>query len=325
MPQVALELTRLWLTLTKRATVQNMKVSVVGVGRVGATIALALVAKGSVDQLVLANRTLERAQGEAKDLLHASAFVPRPMHITAGWIDETQDSDIVVVCASAPADGDVKKRGDLGVKNAALFDELIPQLAHKSPLAVLLVVSNPVDVLTYRALKLSGFAPARVMGTGTLIDSARYRSLLSAAEGIHPADIRAYILGEHGDSQFPAISLASTGGERLIDDPKNQRIFEETVRTGYEVYRTKGYTNNAIALAVAMVVESIADDLRHTMPLSVLIDGYQGVSELCLSVPVVVGRGGIVRKLNPQLSEREAEAFRHSARVVAEAIAASER
>src|SRR5690606_17254264 len=112
--------------------------------------------------------------------------------------------------------------------NARLFDDLIPQLAQHSPQAVLVVVSNPVDVLTHLALKLSGFPPSRVMGTGTLIDSARYRSLLSAAEGIHPADIRAYIMGEHGDSQFPAISLASTGGERLADDPKHQRIFEET-------------------------------------------------------------------------------------------------
>ncbi len=297
-----------------------MRVSVVGMGRVGATVAFALVAKSVVEELVLANRNVLKAHGEAQDLLHASAFARRPLNIIAGWLDETTGSDVIVICASAPADETVKTRFDLTAKNTRLFHELVPALAQRSPNAILVVVSNPVDVLTHQSLRLSGFDPTRVVGTGTLIDSARYRSLLSSAEGIHPADIRAYILGEHGDSQFPAISLASTGGERLIDDARNRRIFEETIKSGYDVFHAKGYTSSAIALAVTMVVESIANDLRITMPLSVLIDGYLGVRDVCLSVPVVVGRAGVVRQLNPQLSESEIAAFRHSAAVVRGAI-----
>jgi L-lactate dehydrogenase len=285
-------------------------------GRVGATIAFALVAKNVVDDLVLANRNVLRAQGEAKDLMHATAFTQRPVQIQAGWLDETSSSDVIVLCASAPADDTVKTRADLTYKNTALFAELVPELARRSPQAVFVVVSNPVDVLTFQALTLSGFEPSRVVGTGTLIDSARYRSLLSAAERIHPADIRAYILGEHGDSQFPAISLASTGGEQLIDDARHKSIFEETIQSGYDVFRAKGYTSSAIALAVAMVVESIASDLRITLPLSVLIDGYLGVHDVCLSVPVVVGRAGVVRRLNPELSSQEAAAFRRCAEIV---------
>lgn len=298
-----------------------MRVSVVGTGRVGATVAFALVAKGLVDELVVANRTLEKAEGEAKDLLHASAFVERAVSIRAGWLDATAGSDIVIVCASARFSGELKTRLDLGHANARMFDELIPKLAERSPDAILLIVTNPVDIMTYRALRCSGFESQRVMGTGTLVDSARYRSLLSAEVGIHPDDIRAYILGEHGDSQFSADSLAWCGGERLAGDERNRRIFQEAVKTGYEVFRSKGYTNNAIALAVALVVESIARDSRRTMPLSVELDGYLGERDVCLSIPVVVGKSGIVRRLNPELSASEQAAFRASVSTVRKAMA----
>ena len=291
-------------------------------GRVGASIAFTLVAKGLVDELILANRTLARATGEAKDLLHASAFVQRPLRIRAGWLEATSDSDVVVMCASKGVRQQVQSRLELATDNAQLFDELIPEIAARSPQAILLVVTNPVDAMTFQALRLSGFASQRVMGTGTLIDSARYRSLLSAEVGIHPDDIRAYILGEHGDTQFAANSLAWTGGERLHDDATTRRIFEETVRTGYDVYQAKGYTNHAIALAVALVVESIGRDECRTMPLSVLMDGFLGERDVCLSVPVVVGRAGIVRQLCPELSKQEQAAFHASARAVRRTLSA---
>ena len=302
-----------------------MRVSVVGTGRVGSTVAFALVAKGLVEDLVLANRSVRKAEGEAKDLLHASAFATRAVRIRAGWLEATDDSDIVIVCVSAPAVGEVRTRADLGLANAALFDELISELGRRSPEAVLLIVTNPVDVMTYRALILSGFEPRRVIGTGTLVDSARYRSLLSAQEGIHPDDIRAYILGEHGDTQFPALSISATGGEKLSDDAQTQSVFEEAVRTGYEVFRAKGYTNNAIALAVALIVESIVHDSRRTMPLSVYSDGYLGEHDVCLSLPVVVGKGGIVRRLRPRLSSAEQLAFHRSAEAVRQMILQVER
>lgn len=299
-----------------------MRVSIVGTGRVGATIALALVVKNLVDELVLANRTVARAQGEAKDLVHASAFTERTISVRAGWLDATKDSDVVVITASAPIAGPVQSRIDLGSANAQLFDSLIPELATRSPEAVLLIVTNPVDAMTHRALRVSGFPSHRVMGTGTLIDSARYRSLLSAEVGVHPDDIRAYILGEHGDTQFAANSLAWLGGERLSDDATHQRIFEAALRTGYDVFRSKGYTSHAIALAVALVIESIARDSRRTMPLSVLLDDFWGEPDVCLSVPVVVGRSGVVKQLHPRLSEQEQRAFQASAAAVRRTLSA---
>ncbi|CAN0371961.1 unnamed protein product, partial [Ectocarpus sp. 4 AP-2014] len=189
---------------------------------------------------------------------------------------------------------------------------LIPPLAEASPDAILLMLTNPVDVLTWHAIRLSGFAPERVMGTGTLVDSARFREMLSAQIGIHPADIRVYALGEHGDSQFLAFSHATAGGEPVEDNAERREMFAQATRAGYEVFNKKGCTNYAIAMAAAYVIETIRRDARHTMPLSVLVDGYQGVSGVCLSLPVVVGRGGIVRWMNPQLNEQESAAFQQS-------------
>ena len=297
-----------------------MRVSVVGTGRVGTSVAFALIAKGLVDELCLANRTVSKAEGEAKDLLHASAFIDRIVSVRAGWLEVTNDSDVVVICASAPRPPHINSRLELGLANARLFDALVPEIAERSPNAILLIVTNPVDVLTYRALSCSGFDPRRVLGTGTLIDSARYRSLLSIHAGIHPDDIRAYILGEHGDSQFAADSLGWRGGERLTERADNQRLFQAAARTGYEVMQSKGYTNHAIALAVSLIVESIAHDARRTMPLSVALDGYLGERNVCLSIPVVVGRGGLMRQLHPELSPEEQASFGLSARVVRAAI-----
>jgi L-lactate dehydrogenase len=293
-----------------------MRVSIVGTGRTGVAAAFALLVKGLADELVLANRNVDRARAEAMDLAHASALTSRPPRITAGGIEATAASDVLVMCASAQPKGPVRSRTDLASVNTALFAEQIPKLCALSPNALLLVVTNPVDLLTFHALKLSGFAPQRVFGTGTLIDSARFRLLLSQEEGIHPDDVRSYVLGEHGPHQFPAMRIAAAGGERLEDPERDAALHAETLRSAEEVFRVKGYTSHAIALAVAMIVESIVHNALHTMPLSVAIDGYQGVSGVCLSVPVVVGRAGIVRRLSPELSLAESAHFLQAAKSV---------
>jgi len=161
-----------------------------------------------------------------------------------------------------------------------------------------------------------------VIGTGTLLDSVRYRSLLSQELEIHSDDIRAYILGEHGDSQFAAHSIAMTGGQRFYPSDTSRRLFQETVNMGYEVYRRKGHTSYGIALATMMILDSIVYDLRHTMPVTVLIDGYLDVHNVCLSLPAVIGRAGVTRVLRPPLCEDEQHAFRDSAAQVGQAIAA---
>ncbi len=297
-----------------------MKVSIIGTGRVGATLAYTLTIRGLADELVLVDRRAELSEGEALDLTHAEAFTGHPVLIRAGGIADTEGSDLVVLACSAPWQDHFTSRMDLADDNVRLLSEVVPPLVERSPAACLLVITNPVDVMTFHALRISGLGPRRVFGAGTLIDSARFRAMLSAEVGIHPDDLRAYILGEHGETQFPVLSLAQAGGESLQENEAARRLAGQLARSGFEVVDRKGYTNYAVSMAAALVVEAVAWDTRRTMPLSVLVDGYLGVSGVCLSMPVVVGRRGITRILHPRFSEEEAVAFRRSAQVVAEAI-----
>ncbi|KAA5543590.1 lactate dehydrogenase [Roseiconus nitratireducens] len=298
-----------------------MKITIVGLGRVGSAIAFANVMNPIASELLLLNRTRDKAEGDALDLSHASALRNSNMRIRAGDIADSAESDVIVFTASAPYRDPQRPRLDLGAENLPIVQEWIPRLAEVSPDSILVMVSNPVDPLTYAALKLSGFPAQRVIGTGTLLDSVRYREMLSKELEIHSDDIRAYILGEHGDTQFAASSLAMTGGERFYSNDTAQRIFRETVGMGYRVSKLKGHTNYGIALATMLILDSIAYDLRHTMPLSVLIEDFVGVSDVCLSLPAVVGRAGVTRVLRPTLSEQEQAAFRESAAAVRAAIA----
>lgn len=298
-----------------------MKVSIIGTGHVGATVAFSLVVKGLCDDLVLVNRTHRKAEGEAADLQHAAAFVSRAIAVTAGDIDATANSDVIVFSVSAPADKNFRDRSLLAVSNAQLLREWIPQLVDRSPNCVLIMVTNPVDVMTYLALQLCDLPPERVIGTGTLIDSARFRSYLSDHLQIHPDDIRAYVLGEHGATQFPALSVAVTGGARIDNDPNIARMFERTISSAHEIFEIKGYTNYAIALATSMVVESVLHDSHRTLPVSVLLEGFEDQQNVCLSIPAVIGRCGVVRQLHPKLSAEESKLFRHSADAVRSVIA----
>jgi L-lactate dehydrogenase len=212
---------------------------------------------------------------------------------------------------------DTSSRFNVAKPNVKLYRALVPRIARLSPKAVLIVVANPVDLMTYVTLQASGFPPSRVIGTGTLLDTARFRALLSQHSGINVFDLRAYILGEHGDSQFPALSVASAGGMRFDEhDATVLRMFREARRGGYQVVKHKGYTNYAIALATTLIVESIVNDLRAVAPVSVLVDGFLGVRDVCLSMPCVIGRKGVTRVLPVELNQREADAFKASAKLL---------
>ena len=293
-----------------------MKISVVGLGKVGTAVAFSLVIRAVPHELVLVGRTRQKSLGDALDLQHASAFV-RSMRVVAGEVEDTRGSDIVVIAASVPQVGVVTDRLEQAKPNARLLRELIPPLAALSPRGVFLVLTNPVDICTHVALRASGLAPGQVMGSGTLIDTARLRSLLARDTAINALDIRAYVLGEHGDSQFPALSVASVGGLRLDrGDAALDAAVDEARAGGYQVAREKGFTNYAVALSATLICEAITEDARTVLPVSTLIDGFQGVNDVCLSLPCVVGRGGIHRVLSVDLNDREAEQFRRSAAVV---------
>lgn len=297
-----------------------MKVTIVGPGAVGMAIAYTLVAKEIAREILLVGRNCERAAGEALDLAHAQSFLSKPMSISSGDIADAVGSEIVVICAAVPDRSPLRDRNQFAQANEELMREILPQVAEAAPDCKLLIVSNPVDSLTWLAQKITGFPHQRVMGTGTLVDSFRFRELLSKALNIHPGDLRAYILGEHGESQFPAMSVALAGGELIVDTEEVRALSSRAKASGIEVYNQKGNTCYAIAQAATLVIKSILNDERNTIPLSVAIDGFLGIEDACLSLPVVVGRNGIERILHPNLSASEQDAFRYSARVVRETI-----
>ena len=292
-----------------------MKISVVGLGRVGGAVAFALVSRGIPHELVLVGRTREKTVGEAYDLLHAAAFV-RLMNVHAGEVADTAGSEIIVLSVNGATDL-TNNRLASAAANVKLLREIVPPLAEASPGAIFVVLTNPVDICTYVALKASGLSNGKVFGTGTLIDTGRFRALLSREIGINATDIRAYILGEHGESQFPALSVASAGGVRIqADDEKIRAVFEEARRGGHEVMRNKGYTNFAVAMSALMICEAIASNSHTIFPVSTFVDNFLGVNDVCLSLPCVIGMRGIHQVLSIDLNAEEAELLRQSAAVL---------
>jgi L-lactate dehydrogenase len=219
----------------------------------------------------------------------------------------------MILCASIPTPKDLLDRADLGPENVRLMSELLPPLTQLSPNAILVMVSNPVDVLTRFAIEFTGFPWQRVIGRCTLIDSVRLRYELSLELGIHIQDLRSYILGEHGGTQFAAMSIATAGRELIEDRPRRRELIAKVVGSGVDIFQYTGYTNYGIALSTVLIVESIIHDTRQTIPVSVAIDDYLGISDVCLSLPVVVGANGVERILHPTLNESEISAFKVSA------------
>jgi L-lactate dehydrogenase len=293
-----------------------MKVSIIGPGKVGMVLAYTLMMKGVAREIVLIGSDRKRAEGEALDLMHAQAFLQVPVSVSAGDPRDTAGSEVVAVCASVPSPAGMTDRNVIAEGNASLLRQILPAVASAAPATKLVVVTNPVDAMTWLAMECTGFPPNRVMGTGTLVDSIRFRELLSKLIHIHPDDLRAYILGEHGEHQFPAMSVASAGGERIEDNPERRALCEQAKNLGIEVFRKKGNTCYAIGLAAAYIIEAILLDQKRTIPLSVKIDGFAGVHDVCLSVPVVVGAQGIERYLHPALNPLETSQFRQAATAV---------
>ena len=296
-----------------------MKITVVGIGNVGAAVAYTIVLEGLADQLVLINRTQQLAEGHALDLQHAASFVKHGVDISGGEVADSSDSDVVVMAMSVPLAGGVPNRRLLAEGNAKIFAEWMPKLAAASPQAIFLIVTNPVDAMTWAALKLTDLSWNQVCGIGTIVDSARFRTMLSKRLNIHADDIRAYILGEHGQSQVAAIHRVSVGGECINQSLEAaHQLAQSTVNSGADILRLKGHTNFAVAKATTVVIEAVRSNLHATMPLSVMLDGYCGIDDVCLSIPVVVGSRGVSRQMHPDLVDSEFAAFRKSAAEVRE-------
>jgi len=305
------------------------KIAVVGVGAVGSTVAYATMIRGLATELVLIDARREKAEGEAMDLSHGLSFVP-PAEVWAGDYGDCQGAEIVVLSAGV-ASLPGESRLDLLEKNSAIFKEVVLQVARHNREGILLVITNPVDVLTYLTVKLSGQPSKRVIGSGTALDSARFRYLLSEHCGVDPRNVHAYIIGEHGDSEVAVWSLANISGVRLEEyclicdrgctRAEREEIFQRVRQAGPEIIERKGATYYAIGLAATTIMESILRDQRSVLPVSSLLEGQYGLREVCLSLPSIVDREGVKRVLELPLNENEIKGLERSARILKEAAA----
>ena len=305
------------------------RVAIVGVGNVGATFAYTLLLSGLASEIVLIDANHSRAEGEAMDLNHAVPFT----HPTRVWAGDYADcaGAVVTVLTAGTGQKPGETRLDLVKKNAAIWREIVPAVVKHNPGGILLVATNPVDVLTYAAWKLSKLPPERVIGSGTILDTARFRYLLSQHFGVDASSVHAYIIGEHGDSEVPAWSLANIAGMRLAefckvqglayDLPIMEGIFAQTRDAAYHIIERKGATYYAVAAGLMRITQAILRNQKTVLSVSSLISNYCGMSDVCFSLPTVVDRSGVERVLHLELDAEEAEKLRHSAKVLRQTIA----
>lgn len=297
------------------------KIAVVGCGFVGAASAFTLMQSGMFSEMVLIDVDKRKAEGEALDIAHGLPFA-KPMKIYAGDYKDLADAYIIVVTAGA-AQKPGETRLDLVNKNVEIYKSIIPNIAKYNKDAIMLIVSNPVDILTYVAIKLSGYPENRVFGSGTVLDSARFRYLLGEHLNVDPRSVHAYIVGEHGDSEIAVWSSATVGGMPIHKFCELRGFFEhreisariaENVRnSAYEIIDRKHATYYGIAMSVKRICEAITNNEHSILPVSSLQHGNNGVKDLCLSMPAIVSNQGVETQIPLTLDEEELENLHASA------------
>ena len=298
-----------------------VRIAVVGTGHVGATYAYALLLSGLAAEIVLINRSREEAEGEAMDLAHAAPFAT-PVRIWVGEEADCATAAIVVLTLGAPK-GDGPDRLALVEQNGAIFGEVVPRIAEHAGDSVVLVSSNPVDVLTWATWKLSRLPRGRVIGSGCVLDTSRLRALLGAHVGVDPRDVQADVVGEHGDSQVAVWSRATVGGLPLgdfaaasghpVDRATLDDIADRTRTAGAAVAERKGFTAYGVATGLLRITEAILGDQKSVLSVSTALDGALGLGDVALSLPSVVGRDGVELVLPPALAAAERAALEQSA------------
>jgi L-lactate dehydrogenase len=301
------------------------KIGIVGVGSVGATIAYACMVRGVGKHISLYDLAKTKVEAEVLDLNHGLMFVPMARVDGSDDLNVLEHSDVIVVTAGAKQKPG-QTRMDLAATNATICRTLIPDLLRVAPQAMLLMVTNPVDVLTYVALKLSGLESRRVLGSGTVLDSSRFRFLIAQRCAVAVQNVHAYIAGEHGDSEIPLWSSASIGnvpvqgwqmpGHGVLSTKEEQEIFESVRTSAERIIEGKGATNYAIGLAVATILEAILWDEGRVLPVSSLLTDYRGISNVCLSVPSVVGHRGVEGLLPVPMDASEEAGLHASAETI---------
>ncbi|XP_040304715.1 L-lactate dehydrogenase A-like 6B [Herpailurus yagouaroundi] len=308
---------------TSEEAVHHNKVSITGTGSVGMACAISILLKGLTDELALVDVDEDKLKGETMDLQHGSPFVKMPTIASSKDYLVTANSNLVVITAGARQEKG-ETRLNLVQRNVAIFKLMISNIIQYSPRCKLIVVSNPVDILTYVAWKLSGFPQNRVIGSGCNLDTARFRFLIGQKLGIHSESCHGWVLGEHGDSSVPVWSGVNIAGVPLKDlssdigtdnDPEKwKNVHKDVIASAYEIIKMKGYTNWAIGLSVADLTESILRNLRRVHPVSTIIKGLYGINkEVFLSVPCVLGESGIADLVKVTLTPEEQARLKKSA------------
>lgn len=305
------------------------KIAIIGTGNVGATFAYALLLNGLPSEIVLIDTNTGKAEGEAMDLNHAMPL-HSPARIWTGKYEDCAGAAITVITAgSAQRPGE--SRLDLIQRNAAIFKSIVENIVKYNPDGIILVATNPVDVLTYASWKFSELPANRVIGSGTILDTARFRYLLSQTFEVDPRSVHAYIIGEHGDSEVPVWSLANIAGMRLPDycaannmgcrQDQLDSIFKQTRDAAYEIISRKGSTYYAIASGLTRIVEAILRDQATVLSVSTYIEDYYGIKDVYLSLPSVLHVGGVERTIRLDLNNEEISGLRKSAAVLKDTIA----
>lgn len=301
--------------------VDTRKAAMIGCGFVGSASAFALMQSGLFSELVLIDANHDKAEGEAMDIAHGLPFAGQ-MKIYAGDYDDIVDAAVIIVTAGA-AQKPGETRLDLVNKNVNIFKSIIPEIAKRNYKGILLIVANPVDILTYTAVKLSGLPENRVIGSGTVLDTARLKYALGEHLEVDSRSVHSFIIGEHGDSEIVAWSSTNVSGIPVNDfcellghfnhEEAMHRIADDVKNSAYDIIEKKGATYYGIAMSVKRICECIMRDEKSILPISSMMHGEYGISDICLSMPTVVGREGVETRVPIQLNEQEESALSASA------------
>ena len=312
-----------------RRDINQRKVAVVGCGFVGSSVAFALLNSGLFAEIVLIDVDKNKAEGEAMDMSDGVPFVGQT-RVYAGSYDDAVDSAIIIVTAGA-SQKEGETRLDLVNKNVAIFKSIIPEISKRDYGGILLIVANPVDILTFAALKLSGLPENRVIGSGTVLDSARLKYALGERLGVDSRSVHSFIVGEHGDSEIALWSTANVSGVPINDfcemrgffdhDEAMAKIAEDVKNSAYEIIKRKHATYYGIAMAVKRICECIVNDEKSVLSVSSLVHDFHGIDGVCLSLPFVVGEKGVEARIPIKPNEKEIEALRASAETLKKVLA----
>lgn len=304
------------------------KAAVIGCGFVGSSTAFALMQSGLFSELILIDADTDRAEGEALDISHGTPFA-RPMKIYAGAYRDISDAAVVIITAGANQKPD-ETRLDLVNKNTKIMRSVVQEIMKYGCEGILLIVSNPVDILTYEALKISGLPKNRVIGSGTVLDTGRLKSELAEHLGVDSRSIHAFIIGEHGDSEIAAFSSANVSGVPLNDvcemrgyfhhEAAMREIAQTVKNSAYEIIEKKKATYYGISMAVRRICEAIVRDEKSILPVSVMLDGIYGLKDIVLSMPTIIGAGGVEGQMPITLNQAEQDQLKQSADVLRDVI-----